>query len=154
MIQILGHDCGVALDTSHHPVVITTWYGAPTSDLVDDYVTWRDATSAEAMAAEQQLVYVIDLRRAARPSGLVRKRLLEHSRNDIAAEVRLATFAVAEPDLGALVRAAGRAHKQPPSIVPTIEQAILMALTALRAARIPVPRGLTPEGYRTPRLAS
>lgn len=151
-----GDDCGVALDTTHDPVVITTWYGAATCALVDDYFRWSDALTAAAMAAEQQLVHVIDLRHAERPAVLVRKRSIEHSRHDIAAEVRLATIAVAEPVLGTVVRAAGSVgrYRQAPSLVNTIEDAIELALTELRSARIPAPVGLTPRRYRAPTLAS
>jgi hypothetical protein len=147
-----GDDCGVALDTTHHPVVITTWYGAATSALVDDYFRWSDVNTAAALAAEQQLIHVIDLRRAERPPGLVSKRAIEHSREDIAPEVRLATIAVAEPVLGAVVRAAGCVcrYRQAPSVVETIEDAIELALIELRAARIPAPVGLTPWRYRAP----
>jgi hypothetical protein len=151
-----GDDCGVALDTRHHPVVITTWYGAATCALIDEYFRWSDATTAAALAAEQQVVHVIDLRRAERPSALACKRAIEHSRDDIAAEVRLATIAVAEPVLGSVVRVSGcmGRHKQMPNVVDTIEDAIELALLELRGARIPAPVGLTPMRYRAPTLAS
>lgn len=149
-------DCGVALDTRHDPVVITTWYGAASCALIDDYYRWSDATTAAALAAEQQIVHVIDLRRAERPSALVRKRALDHSRGDLAVEVRLATIAVAEPGLGSLVRMAGYMgrHKHVPNVVETIEEAIELALVELRRARIPAPVELTPLRYRAPTLAS
>jgi hypothetical protein len=151
-----GDDCGVALDIRHDPVVITTWYGAATCALLDDYMRWSDASTAAAMAAEQQLIFVMDLRHAEQPSGLVRKRVLEHSRDDIAAEVRLATIAVATPGLGSVVRVVGcmGRYKQMPNVVETIEDAIELALLELRSARIPAPLGLTPRCYRAPTLAS
>jgi hypothetical protein len=151
-----GDDCGVALDITHGPVVITTWYGSATCALVDDYYRWSDATTAAALAAEQRLIHVIDLRLAEKASGLARKRALEHSREDPAAYVRLATIAVAEPSLAALVRVAGRTARRghTPIIMETIEEAIELALIELRSARIPPPSELTPGRYRAPTLAS
>jgi hypothetical protein len=149
-------DCGVALDTRHEPIVITTWYGSITCALIDDYFRWSDATTAAAMASEQRLIHVVDFRHAERPSALVRKRAVEHSREDLAAEVRLASIVVAEPRLGPVVRTAARAarYRHAPSLVETIEEAIELALLELRAARIPAPVDLTPRRYRAPTLAS
>jgi hypothetical protein len=151
-----GDDCGVALDTRHDPIVITTWYGAATCALIDDYFRWSDATTAAAMAAEQQIIHVIDLRHAERPSALVRKRALDHTREDLAAEVRLATIAVVAPGLGSVVRISGcmGQHEYAPNVVETIEDALELALVELRSARIPAPPGLTPRRYRAPTLAS
>lgn len=150
-----GDDCGVALDTRHEPVVITTWYGSATPALIDDYFRWSDATAAAAMATEQRLIHVVDLRRAEQAGALARKRALEHSREDPAALVRLATIAVAEPSLAAMVRFAVRMRRSGPAtnIVDTIEEAIEMALLELHSARIPAPLGLTPHHYRAPILA-
>lgn len=151
-----GDDCGVALDTTHDPVVITTWYGAATCTLIDDYFRWSDANTAAALAAEQQLIHIFDLRDAERPSARACMRAIEHSRDDIAAEVRLATIAVAEPVLGSVVRVAGclGRYRSAPIVVSTIEDAIEIALIELRGARIPAPLGLTPRCYRAPTLAS
>jgi hypothetical protein len=151
-----GDDCGVALDTRHEPIVITTWYGSLTCALIDDYFRWSDANTAAALASEQRLIHVVDFRHAQRPSALVRKRTLEHARNDLAAEVLLATIVVAESDLGAVVRTATRVgrHRYAPSLLDTIEEAIELALLELRAARIPAPVDLTPRRYRAPTLAS
>jgi hypothetical protein len=149
-------DCGVALDTRHEPVLFTTWYGSATCALIDDYFRWWDATSAAAMATEQRLIHVIDLRRAERASALVRKRMLEHSRDEPAAHVRLATIAVADPGMASQVHVAARMGRRPhaPNVVETIEEAIELALIELRSAKIPAPPGLSPERYQAPTLAS
>jgi multidrug resistance efflux pump len=151
-----GDDCGVALDTRHEPIVITTWCGSSTCALIDDYFRWSDANTAAAMATEQRLIHVVDLRHSGRPSALVRKRAMEHAREDLAAEVRLSTIVVAEPTMGAVARIAGREGRywHAPSIVETIEEAIELALLELRDARIPAPVGLTPRHYRAPTLVS
>jgi hypothetical protein len=151
-----GDDCGVALDTRHEPIVITTWHGSPTCPLIDDYFRWSDAITAASLATESRLIHVVDLRQAERPGALAWKRALDHSRDDIAAEVRLATIAVADPRLDPVVRVAGRMGRywQAPNFVETIEEAIEQALVKLRAARIPAPLGLTPKHYRTPTFAS
>jgi hypothetical protein len=151
-----GDDCRVALDTRHDPVVITTWYGAATCALIDDYFRWSDANTAAAMAAEQQIIHVIDLRHAKPLSALACKRALEHRREDLALEVRLATIAVADVGLGTVVRvpeSRGR-FKYAPSFAETIEDALELALAELRSARIPAPVGLTPRRYRAPTFAS
>jgi hypothetical protein len=151
-----GDDCGIALDSRYEPIVITTWYGSPTCALIDEYFRWSDATTAAAMASEQRLVHVVDLRHARRPSALARKRGVEHMREDLFAEVRLASIVVAEPVLGAVVRFDARMSqlRHAPSIVETIEAALELALLELRAARIPAPVGLTPRRYRAPALVS
>lgn len=149
-----GDGCGVALDTRHEPVVFTTWYGPASCALVDDYFRWWDATSANAMANEQRLIHVMDLRRAERAGPLARKRALEHMREEPAAHLRLATIAVAEPSLAAMVRVAARMGRRSlePCIVDTIEEAVELALIGLRSARIPAPMGLSPEQYQAPTL--
>jgi hypothetical protein len=151
-----GDDCGVALDTNHEPIVITTWHGSATCSLIDDYFRWSDAITAASLACESRLIHVVDLRHAERPSALAWKRALDHAHNDIAAEVRLATIAVADPRLDPVVRVAGRMGRywHAPSFVETIEDAIELALTQLREARIPAPPGLTPRHYRAPTIAS
>ncbi len=149
-----GDACGVALDTRHEPVLFTTWYGAATCDLVDDYFRWWDAVSAHAMATEQRLIHVMDLRGAEQAGALARKRALEHAREEPAPQLRLATIAVAEPSLATLVRVAARMGRRShePAIVDTIEEAVELALFELRSARIPAPLELTPDRYRAPTL--
>lgn len=148
-----GDGCGVALDTRHEPVLITTWHGAASCALIDDYFRWWDATAAAAMASEQRIVHVLDLRHAKYPSALARKRALEHMREEPVAHVRLATIAVAEPPLAMLVRVGARiGRRQEPNVVETIEEAIELALMELRSAKIPAPLGLSPVGYRAPTL--
>ena len=157
MLRWLHDDaCGVALDTRHEPVVITTWYGAATCALIDDYFRWSDATIAAAMATEQRLVHIVDRRRSERASPLARKRAIDHSREDPAPHVRIATIVVAEPSIATLVRAATRMGRSvySPETVETIEEAIELALIELHNAKIPAPLGLSPGHYRAPTLVS
>ena len=158
MLQWLRDDeCGIALDTAHNPVVISTWLGRPSGDVVDRYYRWCDATAAAALAAEQQLVHIADLSGARQPAARVRKRIYEHAQDDLAAEVALLTIVVrGDMDPCGFVRSVGRLasarHATELVVVETVREAILVALARMWDARIPPPFGLDPVHYRTPRL--
>ena len=159
MIEWLQDEQGaVALDTRHHPVVIVTWEGTASVDLVDRYFCWSDAAAAAAMAQEQQLVHITDMSRGQLPSARVRKRIIEHSALNPAVEVALAhIMVVPEFGLRGLVRTVAR-FVQPQIQQPqmmfagTVEEAIEVALGLLWEARIPPPFGLNPERYQAPRI--
>lgn len=147
----------MALDSRHEPVLITTWYGAPSCEVIDAYYAWSDAHAAAAMAAEQQRVHIADMRHARLPTPLVRKRVAEHAVADLALELRIASIVVSgDPQLVGFVRVAGRAaptREQPRMIaVERIDEAIESARALLRAARIPPPLGLIPGRYRPPAI--
>jgi len=145
----------VALDTRSHPVVISSWHGSPTVELVDRYYRWSDAMTAAALAAEQRLVCIADLRAGGAPSPRVCKRLYEHARDDIAREVVLVTFAVVkDPSLRGIIKTMRRSSGSPREpeivIVERMAAALEYTLTRLRAERIPPPEGLDPVRYGAP----
>lgn len=156
MLQwIQDGECGVALDTRHDPALISTWHGQPTCALMDRYFAWSDAMAAAALAAEQQLIHIVDLRWTRLPPAAVRKRIMEHMRCNVASELQLATVAVVDNSaLASLVRAAvwlnGRRAEL--LIFDSIDEAIERSLQRLRAARIPPPLGLEPGRYQPPLL--
>ena len=157
MLQWLRDDgCGIALDTAHNPVVISTWLGRPSVELVDRCYRWFDATAAAALASEQQLVHIADLSGARQPEALVRKRIYEHARDDLAAEVTLVTIVVrGDMDPCGFVRSIGRqpgARHAQFIVAESVREAIVVALARMWDARIPPPFGLDPVHYRTPQL--
>ncbi|KIG15949.1 hypothetical protein DB30_05140 [Enhygromyxa salina] len=160
MIEWLqDEECGIALDTRHHPVLISTWYGASSVDVIDRYFSWSDATAAAALAAEQQLLHIADLTRAHWPSAAVRKRVFEHSSVNLSCEVMLATIVVCgdlTDRLTGMARSVDKLnvgrHEAPLFIVETVAEGIAIALEQMWSARIPPPLGLEPGGYQTPRL--
>jgi hypothetical protein len=149
----------VALDSRPHPVMIASWHGAASVELVDQFYRWTDTCAAAAMAAEQQLIRIADLTRARPPAAHVTKRALEHARNDLAAEVTLALYVVVDdPILRRIITAmrwsSGGRRDPDIAVVPSMTAAIELTLERLRAERIPLPAGLDPVGYQPPRLAS
>lgn len=156
---IRERDCAVALDSRSHPVMISSWYGAPSVALVDEFYRWSDRRAAAAMAAEQQLIRIADLSKARAPSGEARKRALDHSRNDLVNELTLALIVVVEdPTLRGVVTAmrwiGGGRRELDIVVVTQVSRAIELALARLRVERIPAPTGLDPIHYEPPRLAS
>lgn len=160
MIEWLQDErCGIALDSRHHPVVISTWQGAPSAKLVDDYYRWSDATAAAALAAEQRLLHIVDLTGAQWPQAAVRKRVVEHVSVNLAAEVMLSTIVVCgdfADRMTSFVRSVdqlrGGRHVEELIIVETVAEAIEVALERMWSARIPPPLGLEPGRYQAPRL--
>jgi hypothetical protein len=156
---IRERDCAVALDSRSHPVMISSWYGAPSIGLVDEFYRWSDRRAAAAMADEQQLLRIADLSHCRPPSGAVRKRAFEHTRNDLVNEITLALIVVVEdPTLRGVVTTmrwiGGGRRELEIVVVDRMATAIEQALERLRAERIPAPAGLDPVHYEPPRLAS
>jgi hypothetical protein len=156
---IRERDCAAALDSRSHPVMISSWYGAPSVKLVDEFYRWSDRRAAAAMAAEQQLIRIADLSNARPPSGHARKRAFEHTRNDLVTEVTLALIVVVDdPTLRGVVTAmrwlGGGRRELDIVVVTRMASAIELSLERLRKERIPAPAGLDPFHYEPPRLAS
>lgn len=160
MIEWLQDEqCRIALDTRHHPVVISTWRGLPGVDLVDRYYRWSDRTAAAGLAAEQQLLHIVDLTRAQWPHASVRMRAVDHVSLNLADEVMLSTIVVCgdladrmSAFVGSVARLRGGRRVAELLIVETVSEAIELALERMWSARIPPPFGLDPDCYQTPRL--
>ncbi|PRQ02869.1 hypothetical protein ENSA5_20460 [Enhygromyxa salina] len=155
MIQWIGHEgCEVALDTRYDPALISTWYGQASCELIDRYFRWSDTNAAAALAAEQQLVHIVDLRFTTLPAPAACKRLIEHARDDLGAEVTLSSVVVlGDPALRWVVSAAHRmSNGRGLEVVNSIDAAIELALRRMWDARIPPPCGLAPGRYEAPTL--
>ena len=156
---IRDEDCAVALDSRMHPVMISSWHGAPSVPAIDAFYRWSDIRAAAAMAAEQQLIRIADLSRARPPVAAARKRAFEHARNDLVIEVSLVLFVVVDdPTLRSIVntmRWIGGGRRELEIVtVERMSKAIELTLERLRAERIPAPDGLDPIRYEPPRLMS
>jgi hypothetical protein len=154
---IRGVDCAIAIDMRAHPVVITTWFGTATVDLIDRYYQWFDTLVAASLAAEQRLVRISDLGPARFPPGNVRKRSYEHIRGDLATDVTLVNYVVVENPLirgvVASIRWIGGGRREPDfQLVDTVPHALERAIERLKIARIPRPEGLEPDSYEPPRF--
>lgn len=150
---------GIALDTQHHPVVISSWQGMPNIELVDRYYRWSDATAAAALAAEQQLLHIVDLSAVQWPDAAVRMRVVDHASLSLATEVMISTIVVCghlADRVSSFVRSVdqlrGGRHSTDLVIVESIAEAIEVALEKMWSARIPPPLDLDPRRYQTPRL--
>lgn len=60
------------IDTSHLPLLITTWFGSPTLALVAAYTEWLERFVERSRAAERKFVILDDAIRAGRPAPPVR----------------------------------------------------------------------------------
>jgi hypothetical protein len=114
----------------------------------------RPAEHRPALAAEQRVIHIADLRSARMLSPRARKRVMDHMQLGVAPDTHLATVVVVDnAALAALVRTVMWMGGRRPELMifDSIDEAIERSLLCLRDARIPPPIGLAPGCYQSPR---
>jgi hypothetical protein len=67
----------VVVDTRHEPIVISTWFGAPNTALVERYFDWLGETLGGFAATKTGYGLINDASDAGRPDPMVRRLLAE-----------------------------------------------------------------------------
>lgn len=148
-------DAAVIGDIRHFPVMITTWFGEPTEDLIRHYFAWSDEVARQAIGCGQRYVIISDNARARRPPPTVRKLVTKLIDGGPAAatDCIVATFVVFE---SALVRGAVTAMQWLSikdwnlTTAATVQQAVAEALKAVDQYGFPRPARLSPARYVAP----
>lgn len=148
-------DAAVIGDIRHFPVMITTWFGEPTEDLVRHYFAWSDDVARQAIERGQRYVIISDNARARRPAPTVRRLVakLIDAGPAAATDCIVATFVVFE---SALVRGAVTAMQWLSAkdwnltTAATVQQAVAAALKAVEQHGFPRPDRLSPTTYVAP----
>jgi hypothetical protein len=71
-------NASIVLDDGAWPLVVTTWFGAPTERLVDGYFEAHAALLARARQDGEAFVMITDALDTDRPSATARKRVTDH----------------------------------------------------------------------------
>jgi hypothetical protein len=126
------------IDTSHMPLLITTWFGSPTLGLVEAYTEWFVRFVERSRAAGQKFVILDDAIRAGRPAPPVRGLLAKvQCPSDVVLDrVVVVDTAAIRGALTALSWITGN----PIKTTPAIEQGVRDCLAQLDAAGVARPR--------------
>jgi hypothetical protein len=145
----------VVIDVRPWPVVIATWFGEPTEDLVRKYFAEHATLLDRARRKEQRIVLVTDTFATQRPSAKARKLIadLTSAQPDDISKLTLGSFIVIE---SVLIRGAVTALRwilprlAESESVDSIGAAFERAAALLDARGIPQPKGLVAREYRRP----
>lgn len=145
----------IANEDGYFPILITTWFRAPTEPLVRGYYRWLHEQLDRAKREGMPLVLVTDSGPAGVPSADVRRLIVELTtawEKAGATEIRIASYVVVESAVmrGVLSTLSWLHGDMSNENVATCEQALTRALEALARRRIPPPPGLVPSRYRRP----
>ena len=75
LIRHTDERCEFAVDSSHLPLLITTWFGSPSLELVETYAKWFDEFIERSRRQDRRFVILDDATRAERPAPAVRGRM-------------------------------------------------------------------------------
>jgi hypothetical protein len=131
-------DREVVIDIRHLPLVVTTWFGAPSVALVDAYDAWLRRFVEASLLTGRRVVLLDDAARAERPTPAVRGRLaqLECPDKVVVARIIVAPTSALRGAVTALTWSTGR---QLPT-VDTIETGVSEALRIFAEQQIVPPR--------------
>ncbi|MFO7566054.1 MAG: hypothetical protein R6X02_25645 [Enhygromyxa sp.] len=131
-------DREVVIDIRHLPLVVTTWFGAPSVELVEAYDGWLRRFVETSSLSGRKVVLLDDASRAQRPTPAVRGRLakLECPAAVVVARVIVAPSAAIRGAVTALTWSTGK----PLQTVPTIEAGMSECLRIFAEQGIVPPR--------------
>ena len=149
-------DSSLALDDRHYPVLISKWFGQPTTVLATSYFDWLGLMIDRAVFYETRVVHVIDASNASLPEAPVRT-LLARS----AAEMHQ-RFADSDAFLGAIITPDNNVVRGvltvirwsltnvslPLTMADSLDEALEQATSQLQQAGIELPANLDPKHYR------
>lgn len=138
MVRHTDGECEVVVDVSHLPLVVTTWFGKPTVELVDAYDEWLRRFVESSSVSGRRVVLLDDATRAERPTPQVRGRL---AKLDCPANVVVARVIVAHtPAIRGAVTALTWSTGKPLRTVETIEAGVSECLKLFGEHKIVPPR--------------
>lgn len=126
------------VDIRHLPLVVTSWFGAPSIAIVDAYDAWLQRFIETSSMSGRRVVLLDDATRAERPSPAVRGRLakIECPPNVVVARVIVAPTSALRGAVTALTWSTGK----PLQTVDTIEAGINECLRIFAEQQIVPPR--------------
>ena len=131
-------DSELVIDTSHLPLLITTWFSSPSLGLAEVYVDWFSNYVERSRAGGRRFVILDDASRAGRPIPQVRGLL---SKIECPPEVVLdRVIVVNTPAIRGAITALSWITGNPIKTAPTIEEGVRECLAVLDQAKIPPPR--------------
>lgn len=137
IIRRLDGDSELVIDTSHMPLLITTWFRSPTLGLVQQYSEWFSSFVETNRAAGSKFVILDDAIRAGRPAPPVRGLL---SKIQCPSDVVIDRIVVVD---SAAIRGAITALSwiigSPIKTTPAIDEGIRDCLAGLDAAKVARP---------------
>jgi len=137
-------------------VLLVTWFGEPTSTVVDVYAEWMTAQARQARDTQTRFIIIGDTTRVdGRPSPDMRRLMAQALQDvqDVAGDSLLRIFTVID---SALLRTVINMtmylmrQKLPFSSARSIDDALSRALALLDEFGIPRPDGLDPATYEPP----
>jgi len=148
-------ESSVTVDDALWPIVIATWFGRPTEDLVDRYFEHHSELLQQARDEQTRIILISDTFATERPSPLTRKRIVERTEAQ-PEDVRYLTidsFIVIEnPVIRGVVMALAWVYPKMAESknVGNLSLALEESIEALRKAGIAPPKHLVPSAYQRP----
>ncbi|NUP09595.1 MAG: hypothetical protein HOW73_26415 [Polyangiaceae bacterium] len=148
-------ESAVVVDDAARGILIASWFGEPTVELVDQYYSWHGAFLDRHRKERRRFILITDTYASTRPSPAARKRIADGFKS-LGPDVRDFTFQSYIIVHNALIRGVLTAlgwldeRLSESVIVATPADAIEGALKDLEKAGIPRPANLSPQGYRRP----
>ena len=146
----------IVFNSEHHPVLFVTWFGAPTTAVVDAYSKWLSELSARARDEQTRFVIIGDSTRLSeRPNPTIRRQMAEavNRFEDDANNALLGVLTIID---SAMMRTAIKMTVYltrgtfPIAPVKDLDEALTRAFALLDEAGLPRPEGLDASTYRPP----
>lgn len=146
----------IVFNAEHYPVLFVTWFGVPTSSVVEAYSKWLHELSARAHHENRRFVIIGDTTRLSeRPSPTIRRHMAEavNRFNDAAGDKLLGVVTIID---SVMMRAAIKMtiyltrRTIPITPVSSLDEAMARAFALLDEAGVPHPEGLDLSTYRPP----
>jgi hypothetical protein len=138
IVRRVDGDSELVIDTTHLPLLITTWFGSPTIGLVEAYTEWFGRFVEKTRAAGHKVVILDDAIRGGRPAPPVRAVLakIQCPSEVVVDRVVVVDSAAIRGAITALSWSTGN----PIKTAPTIDQGVRDCLAHLDAAKVARPR--------------
>jgi hypothetical protein len=154
-VVLRDKEASVVIDDAAKGVLIATWFGASTVQLVDEYYAWHGAYLDRHRKEGRRFVLITDASESARPAPAARKRIADGFAK-LGPDVKVITiqsYIVVDNALirGVLTALAWLDERLAGSVlVATPAAAIAQALKDLERAGIAPPSNLSPATYKRP----
>jgi hypothetical protein len=137
IVRRIDGDSEFVIDTSHLPLLITTWFGSPTLGLIEVYSEWLARFVEKSRSSGSKFVILDDAIRAGRPAPPVRGLLAK-----VQCPIDVVVDRVVVVDTAAIrgaITALSWITGNPIKTTPAIDQGVRGCLASLDAAGVPRP---------------
>ena len=145
----------IVMDDTYFPVVVATWFGAPSEKAVRIYFEWAREMVARATREGARIVNITDAGPAKTPDAAVRRLIADLTKALEAAggndEAMMSYVVVENAVIRGVMTALGWLHGNLKAHhVSTCAEALEAGIRELARARMPLPKGLEPAKWRRP----